>query len=84
VQPSAVFVAAPRPNAARLFQNYLFTVEGQELFVNIGGLRSVHALVKDRPGRASLSSLKVWKDDPAAVETQGEEIKRRYSQIFRV
>lgn len=84
VQPSAIFRAAPHPNAARLFQNYLFTVEGQELFVNIGGLRSVHALVKDKPGRAPLSSIKVWKDDPAAVETQGEEIKRRYSQIFRV
>ena len=52
VQPSAIFKAAPHPNAARLFQNYLFTVEGQELFVNIGGLRSVHALVKDKPGRA--------------------------------
>lgn len=84
VQPSAVFTAAPHPNAARLFQNYLFSVEGQELFVNIGGLRSVHALVKDKPGRAPLSSIKVWKDDPAAVEIQGEEIKRRYSQIFRV
>ena len=84
VQPSAVFVAAPHPNAARLFQNYLFSVEGQELFVNLGGLRSVHALVKDKPGRTSLSAIKVWKDDPAAVETQGEEIKRRYSQIFRV
>jgi len=84
VQPSAIFKAAPHPNAARLFQNYLFTVEGQELFVNIGGMRSVHALVKDRPGRAPLSSIKVWKDDPAAVETQGEEIKRRYSQVFRI
>ena len=84
VQPSAIFKAAPHPNAARLLQNYLFTVEGQELFVNIGGMRSVHALVKDRPGRAPLSSIKVWKDDPAAVETQGEEIKRRYSQVFRI
>jgi iron(III) transport system substrate-binding protein len=59
-------------------------VEGQELFVNLGALRSMHALVKDRPGRAPLSVIKVWKDDPAAVETQGEEIKRHYSQIFRV
>jgi iron(III) transport system substrate-binding protein len=84
VQPSAIFKAAPHPNAARLFQNYLFSVEGQELFVNIGGLRSVHALVKDKPGRAPLSSIKVWKDDPAAVETQSEEIKQRYSRIFRV
>jgi iron(III) transport system substrate-binding protein len=84
IQPSAVFAAAPHPNAARLFQNYLFSVEGQELFVNLGGLRSVHALVKDRPGRTPLAAIKVWKDDPAAVEAQGEEIKRRYSQIFRV
>ena len=84
VQPSAIFVAAPHPNAARLFQNYLFGVEGQELFVNLGGLRSLHALVKDKPGRTPLSAFKVWKDDPAAVETQGEEIKRRYSQIFGV
>ncbi|MGB6556697.1 MAG: ABC transporter substrate-binding protein [Pseudolabrys sp.] len=79
VQPSAIFVAAPHPNAARLFQNYLFGVEGQELFVNLGGLRSLHALVKDKPARTPLSAIKVWKDDPAAVETQGEDIKRRYS-----
>jgi iron(III) transport system substrate-binding protein len=84
VQPSAIFTAAPHPSAARLFQSYLFSAEGQELFVNLGGLRSVHALVKDKPGRTPLSAIKVWKDDPAAVETQGEEIKRRYSQIFRV
>ena len=51
MQPSAVFAAAPHPNAVRLFQNYLFSVEGQELFVNLGGLRSLHTLVKDKPGR---------------------------------
>src|SRR5262244_3080128 len=82
--PSTIFAAAPHPNAARLFQNYLFSVEGQELFVNLGALRSMHRLVKDRPGRTPLSAIKIWKDDPAAVETQGEEIKRHYSQIFRV
>ncbi|MGA7085394.1 MAG: hypothetical protein WB005_19765, partial [Pseudolabrys sp.] len=79
VQPSAIFVAAPHPNAARLLQNYLFGVEGQELFVNLSGPRSLHALAKDKPGRTPLSAIKVWKDDPAAVETQGEDIKRRYS-----
>jgi iron(III) transport system substrate-binding protein len=84
VQPSAIFSAAPHPNAARLFQNYLFTPEAQQLFVDAGGLRSLHTLVKDKPGRTPLSAIKVWKDDPAAVETQGEEIKRRYSQYFHV
>ena len=84
VQPSAIFAAAPHPNAARLFQNFLFTVDTQKLFVEQGALRSVHALVKDKPGRIPLSAIKVWKDDPAGVMAQGEEIKRRYAQYFRV
>jgi len=84
VQPSAIFGAAPHPNAARLFQNYLFTAEAQQLFVDAGGLRSVHARVKDKPGRILLSAVKVWKDDPAGVEAQGDEIKRRYSEYFHV
>ena len=71
-------------NAARLFENYLFGVDGKQLFVNIGAVRSVHALVKDKPGRTPLSAIKVWRDDPAAVEAQGDEIKRRYSQYFHV
>ena len=84
VQPSAIFAAAPHPNAARLFQNYLFTVDAQQLFVDAGALRSLHALVKDKPGRTPLSAIKVWKDDPAAVVAQSDEIKRRYSQYFHV
>jgi len=84
VQPSAIFAAAPHPNAARLFQNWLFTPEAQRLFVEAGGLRSLHALVKDKPGRTPLTAIKVWKDDPAAVEREGEELKRRYSEYFRV
>ena len=45
VQPSAVFTRAPHPNAARLFQNYLFSVEGQELFVSLGGLEASRPLM---------------------------------------
>jgi iron(III) transport system substrate-binding protein len=84
VQPSAIFAAAPHPNAARLFQNFLFTVDAQKFFVEQGALRSVHALVKDKPGRVPLSDIKVWKDDPAGVMAHGEEIKLRYTQYFRV
>jgi iron(III) transport system substrate-binding protein len=84
VQPSAIFAAAPHPNAARLFQSFLFTPQVQQLFVDEGGLRSLHALVKDKPGRVPLSAIKVWKDDPAAVEAQSEELKRHYSEYFKV
>src|SRR6201997_2382049 len=44
VGPNAIFKAAPNPNAARLFQAYGFTPECQQLVIDEGGLRSMHAL----------------------------------------
>jgi iron(III) transport system substrate-binding protein len=80
--PSAVFNSSPHPNAARLFQSFLFSVEAQQILVDISALCSFHALVKDTPGRASLPKIKLMKSDPAALEAQREEIKARYSRIF--
>ncbi len=84
IGPNAVFKAAPNPNAARLFQSFCFSPECQKLIVDTGGLRSAHALVKDKPGRKPLSEIKLMKDDPAGVEKQGDQIKARYSQYFKV
>jgi iron(III) transport system substrate-binding protein len=80
--PSGIFQSAPHPNAARLFQSFLFSLEAQQLMVDVSGLCSFHALVKDRPTRASLPAIKLMKSDPAAVEAQREEIKIRYNKIF--
>ena len=84
VGPNGIFKNAPNPNAARLFQNYCFTPECQQLIVDVGGLRSIHPQVKDKPGRKPWKEVKTMKDDPAAVEKMGEEIKARYSKIFKV
>jgi iron(III) transport system substrate-binding protein len=84
VGPNAIFKGAPNPNAARLLQCYMFTAECQQLGIDHGGLRSVHALTKDKPGRKPLSEIKLMKDDAAAVEKLSTEIKARYSQIFKV
>jgi iron(III) transport system substrate-binding protein len=46
--------------------------------------RSFHALVKERAGQVPMSSLKLLKADPAAVQAASEEIKARYAKIFRV
>jgi iron(III) transport system substrate-binding protein len=62
----------------------MFSLEGQQLMVDHGGLRSAHALVKYKPGRKPLSEIKTMKDDPAAVEAQADEIKARYARIFKV
>ena len=82
--PNAVFAAAPHPNAARLFQSWLFSRATQQMMVDVGALRSVHAQVKDPPGRTPLATIKVWKDDPAEAEKTSDELKRRYAQIFKV
>jgi iron(III) transport system substrate-binding protein len=82
--PNAIFKTAPNPNAAKLFQHFLFSAEAQQLMSDVGGLRSFHAQVKEKTGRKPLSEIKLMKDDPEAVEKQSEQIKARYTQIFRV
>ena len=84
VGPNALFKNAPNPNAARLLQSYMFSAEGQQVMIDSAGMHSVHALTKEKPGRKSLSQIKLMKDDAAAVERETEAIKRRYTQIFKV
>src|SRR6266567_3021006 len=84
VGPNGMFKNAPNPNAARLFQSYMFSVEAQQLMSDVGGLRSAHPAVKEKAGRKPLRDIKLMKDDPVAVEAQSDQIKARYSQIFHV
>jgi iron(III) transport system substrate-binding protein len=54
------------------------------LIVDVGGMRSVHPQTKEKPGRVPFKTIKLMKDDAAAVEKTSEEIKARYTKIFRV
>jgi iron(III) transport system substrate-binding protein len=82
--PSAVMARAPNPSAARLFYAWSMTAAAQQLNVEIGALRSVHPLVKDRPGRKKLSDIKTLREDAAAVADQADDIKARYLKLFKV
>ncbi len=84
VGPTGMFKAAPNPNAARLFCNYSFTPECQQLIIDVGGLRSMHPQTKETPGRTPFKDIKVMKDDPAAVEKMSDEIKQHYVKLFHV
>jgi iron(III) transport system substrate-binding protein len=84
IGPNAIFKNAPNPNAARLLQSYMFSAECQQLCIDFGGLRSAHALTKEKPGRTPMQQIKLMKDDAAAVERESENIKKRYTQIFKV
>ena len=84
VGPNGIFKNAPNPNAARLFQSYCFTAECQQLVIDVGGLRSVHPQTKEKPGHKPLKDIKVLKDDAEGVEKSGEEIRSRYTKLFKV
>jgi len=84
IVPSGVFRSAPNPNAARLFQSFFFSLEGQQMLVDEFAHRSFHAQIKEKPGRQPLSGIKLLKSDPAAVLAQGEDIKARYVKLFKV
>jgi iron(III) transport system substrate-binding protein len=82
ISPSAILKNAPHPNAAKLFQNYLFTLEGQQALIDIGLMRSFHAEAKEPPGIPTFKDIKVMKEDAAAVVDQVEKIKERYRKAF--
>jgi iron(III) transport system substrate-binding protein len=84
VGPNGILKSAPNPNAARLFQSYMLSAECQQFNVEFGGLRTAHALVKDKAGRKPMKDIKVMKDDAAAVEKDSGEIKAHYTKLFKV
>ena len=82
--PSAVFKAAPNPNAARLFQNWMHSREGQQLIVDVACQYSAHGQTVQKKGVRPLNDIKLMKEDPEGVEKAAQDIKKRYAAIFKV
>ena len=80
--PTGIFANAPHANAARVFQNFLYTAKTQQLAVNEGGTRSAHPDVKDPPGRTPLSQINVLLDDAVGMLPHVNEIKQKYTALF--
>jgi len=82
--PSAVFKAAPNPNAARLFQNWMHSREGQQMLVDVARQYSPHKQTVEKPGVRPLAEIKLMKEDPEGIEQGADDIKKRYTAIFKV
>ena len=82
--PSAVFKSAPNPNSARLFQNWMHSLEGQQIVIDFARQYSPHKQAVEKPGVRPLAQIKLMKEDAEGVEKGAEEIKRRYAQLFKV
>jgi len=81
---AAIVTKAPHPNAAKLFVSFLFSREAQQMLADIGGMRSFHPEVKDKPGRTPLSQIKLMKSDPEAQDRETDTIKKKYAEFFGV
>ena len=79
-----MFKAAPNPNAARLFQNWMHSREAQQVLVDWARQYSPHQQTVEKPGIRKLSDIKLMKEDAEGVEKMAEEIKTRYARLFRV
>jgi len=82
--PSVVFKAAPNPNAARLFFNWMHGRDGQQILIDYARQYSAHKQAVEKPGVKKLGEFKLMKEDPVGVERDAETIKQRYAQIFKV
>jgi iron(III) transport system substrate-binding protein len=79
---AAIFKAAPHPNAARLFYQFMFSLPAQQLICDVGGLRSFHPQVKEKSTRTPLAQIKLLLSDPAGIEKDAETIKQKYEEYF--
>jgi iron(III) transport system substrate-binding protein len=82
VSPSAITSFAPHPNAARLFTDFLFSREVQQVLADSEGLYTGHPQVKYPADKPRLQDLKLLPVDADELEKRNEEIKTRFVEFF--
>lgn len=76
--PIAILKTTTRPNAAKLFVDYLLSDEGQAVFVE-DHTYSARTDIRPPQGAVPLKDLKVVGMDWSTVEKQSEEIKTKFA-----
>ena len=82
VSPTAIASFAPHPNAAKLFTDFTFTRELQQVMADSEGLYTGHPEVKYPTDKPKLSDLKLLNVDAEELEKRNEEIKSRFVEFF--
>src|SRR3989441_8991714 len=82
VSPTAIASFAPHPNAAKLFTDFTFSRELQQVMADSEGLYTGHPEVKYPADKPKLSDLKLLTVDPEELEKRNEEIKNRFVEFF--
>lgn len=82
VSPVAIAKDSPRPNAAKLFTEFIFTKESQQLLADKEGLYTGHPEVTYPADKPKLKDLKLISADPDELEKRNAEIKKRFIEFF--
>jgi iron(III) transport system substrate-binding protein len=82
VSPTAIASGAPHPNAAKLFTDFTFSKDVQQVLADTEGLYTGHPEVKYPTDKPKLSDLKLLQVDPEELEKRNEELKKRFVEFF--
>jgi iron(III) transport system substrate-binding protein len=82
VSPVAIAKDAPHPNAAKLFTEFIFSKESQQLLADKEGLYTGHPEVTYPADKPKLKDLKLLPVDADELEKRNAEIKKRFVEIF--
>src|SRR5262245_9833431 len=82
ISPTAIASFAPHPNAAKLFTDFIFTRDLQQVLADSEGLYTGHPGVKYPADQPKLSDLKLLQVDAEELEKRNEEIKTRFVEFF--
>ena len=82
VSPTAITTFAPHPNAAKLFTDFTFTREIQQVMADSEGLYTGHPDVKYPTDKPKLTDLKLLSVEAEELEKRNEELKKRFVEFF--
>lgn len=82
VSPVAIAKDAPHTNAAKLFTEFIFSKESQQLLADKEGLYTGHPEVTYPSDKPKLKDLKLLTADADELEKRNAEIKKRFIEYF--
>jgi len=82
ISPTAIAKDAPHPNAAKLFTDFIFSKEAQQMLAEKEGLYTGHPEVTYPKDKPKLSELKLLAVNADELEKKNAEIKKRFVELF--
>ncbi len=80
--PTAVLKDARKPNAAKLFAQFMISPAAQQT-IAAGGIHAARIDIAPPPGQPALNQVKFLPVDLDLIEERGRELKARFAEIFQ-